>query len=518
MSETETNNNNKSLVTGVIILAVLVVGYVLWVSYANKKIREVVDSSIAQFEENLAQRGHQVSITYDDVKVHGMTLRPRASVYKVHVKMEDPRRRREVHLMMPEVVYVPKNFRMTSYALEAVEGMGVTTVNNGVNDEDLLVEFSKVPALNVQSNRDKSVDYQLNLPTTITLTDVVDGGAQEESDKLDVTFASEPNISWSTDATGATLDQHAELPRTVITENQKEMASLDSFAAITKHNAEADGRVSYNTQVKLENLVFAGAELEVLNPVNVMNDISYTGAAAGSPDAATQKLDVDVKSIVWTSGLLGLSASGEVHLDPTQEKMPYGKLDVQLQKVDSFFAYAQQQRPDTVEFIGKLRAALEQFSGAAVEEGGDVTIMLQREPKGHLQVGNLSLEEALATVFSLAMQLPDLSASDETAVEPEEGDAAEEMVAPEVAAEAEEKLAPVEEVAPVAEPQAEVTTQPTKPETEVEIKEGAGEVSIEMQETVEDSSSEAAATPETPALEGVKESPDNADQAVVPVE
>lgn len=99
---------NKSLVTGIIILAVVVIGYVLWVSYANKKVREVVDANLENIELWMESGGDEVTIAYDDVKVHSFSLRPRASVYKLHIKVEEQRGGREMHIALPEVVYTPK--------------------------------------------------------------------------------------------------------------------------------------------------------------------------------------------------------------------------------------------------------------------------------------------------------------------------------------------------------------------------------------------------------------------------
>src|SRR5688572_9010421 len=116
-------NKNRSFAIVAVVLAVVVVGYVLWLSYANKKVRDVVQASAERMEQRLETDGKDATVTYDDVRVHGLSLRPRASVYKLHIKIEDSQRRSEMHVMVPEVVYTPKTFNMRSYSLEVIDSV-----------------------------------------------------------------------------------------------------------------------------------------------------------------------------------------------------------------------------------------------------------------------------------------------------------------------------------------------------------------------------------------------------------
>jgi hypothetical protein len=504
----EQNKNNKSLVTLIVVLAVLVVGYVLWISYANKKIREVADASIAHWEQVLSAKGNNATITYDDLKVHGFSLRPRASVYKMHLKLVDPMRRREMHVMVPEVVYIPTNFRMSSYTLEALEGVSISTTRAGQDQENMLIEFSTVPALHVDEKAQGEMAYTLDLPTTISMTDadIVDAAS---ADKTDVVFDAKPQVNWSIDGQGNSLDQEAIFPRTVIAHNQIEKAAADGFSAITTHRMGEAGMVTYDSLVKLDNLTFANPHLEVLNPVNVMNDISYTGPLAQTENAAVKPVSVEIRNLAWVSGLMSLFASGEVQFDPSKEKMPYGNLNVRFDDVDTLLTYAREQQPQTEAYLAKLRQTLEQLAGAEIEQGGSVTINLQREPGGHLRVGNMSLEEALASFIGLAMELPELDFSDDDSASSADTVTTEEEVTEESEGEVEEKTiegmddATEEtmdetEMSPAgASDDEHVIQQPTKPEDQADVEVGvdSDEVSVEVEDSSSPNTSEDAVVP-----------------------
>lgn len=403
--------NNKSLVTGIVVVSVVVVGYLVWASYANKKVREVVDNSLQRIEERMEAKGNEVTITYDDVNVHSFSLRPRASVYKLHMKIDDKRRGREMHLMMPEVVYTPKTFNMKSYKLEVLDSISMMATRPGKEQESTLIDFSSVPALNVSERSNGDMFYSMDVPEHITLTEVEEGSDAASADKTDIIFASRPSVEWGINKNGISLNQKAVFPEITVTHAGEELAKAAGLSAETIHTP-VDGNIhSYDMLMKLDNLVFAAPELAVLNPITVVNDISYTGpiAPANSTEPLKEAQHFKVKNIAWMSGLLSLFANGEMHLDPEQERLPYGKISLRFDDVDKFLEYAGEQRPAAKEYLMEIRNALEQLSGAEMEDG-TVSIHVQREQNGRLYIGELSLEESFALFIQMAMQLPDLSA------------------------------------------------------------------------------------------------------------
>ncbi|MCH2547933.1 MAG: hypothetical protein MK052_10045 [Alphaproteobacteria bacterium] len=441
--------NNKSMATLVIVLAVLVIGYVLWISYANKKVREIVDNSVQRIEQRLSSNGNEATVTYDDVKVHGMSLRPRASLYKLHIKLEDTRRRREMHVMVPEVIYIPKTFNMDSYTLEVVDGVSATTSEVGKAPSNMLIDFSSAPRLNVDHKSNGMVEYNLDVPQNISIADA-DEADVEANQKTEIAFASAPTVFWSETPSGIDLDQKASFPHTVITHDGEAFAQMDSLSLSTKHSDVPNNLHNYDTTIKLENLTFAVEELMVLNPVSVLNEFEYTGPVPSQNESNnSQPMDIKLKNLAYMSGLVSILANGEVHTDPS-EKMPYGNLMVRIDDIDRFFAYAREQRPNVDAYLTKIRGVLETMSGAEIEENGNVVINIVREAGGRLQVGELTLEETLGLFIELAMQMPNLSApaqpsepkasAEETAVEPSAADMVEEEVSPSKAATMEEEL------------------------------------------------------------------------------
>lgn len=410
---------NKSAITTLVILAILVVGYVIWLSYANQKVREVVDSSLARIEERMEANGNDVTIAYDDVKVHGLTLRPRASLYKLHVKIVD-RRAREVHLSFPEVVYTPKTFSMRSYQLEVLDSVTMIT-HDGGEQETTLVDFSSAPTLHVDRNGNDDWHYVADIPTHITLTEVGEDGDMAAAPKTDIAFASKPQVEWAVAANGISLGQKTSIPQTTVSFAGQVMAEAEGLLVETRHTAQEDGLHRYATVAKLDNLTFAAKELEVLNPINIMNDVTYTGPVTpAGAELVEGPQHFQLKNIAWMSGLMSIFANGEVWMVPEQ-KMPHGNISLRFDDIDAFFDYAKSQRPRTEKFLMKVRTALEQISGTTVEEGGSITIDLTREPNGRLYIGKLSLEEGLGLFIELMMQLPDFSAPQ--AVEPSMDDA-----------------------------------------------------------------------------------------------
>lgn len=427
---------NKSLVTVIIVLACVVVGYVLWVSYANKKVREVVDASLKRIEQRLEAKGNDVTITYDDLNVHSFSLRPRVSLYKMHMKITD-RRGREAHVMIPEVLYTPKTFNMRSYQVEVLDSVTLMSNKRGEEPESTLVDFSQSPVMDVDVHANGDVQYSAVVPEHISLTDVNEESDAASTKKTDINFESSPNVEWSVSEEGINLDQKALFPKTTITHGGDVLAEADGIRVETQHSLVSENVHSYAMQAELNNLNFADAELAVLNPVSIVNDVTFTGPIALNEEQAAALKDVPseykLKNVAWMSGLMSLFANGSVKFDPA-EKIPHGEINLSLNDVDKFFAYVEKQRPQTKDYMLQVRDALEQLSGAAIGEGGSVTIKLQRKQEGRLYIGELNLEESIGLFIEMAMQLPDLSApapqaEEDAAEEITEGDAAEEAAA-----------------------------------------------------------------------------------------
>jgi hypothetical protein len=514
--------NNKSYVPLIVVVAVLVVGYVLWLSYANKKVREVVDASMERIEQRLETDGNEATVTYDDVKVHGMSLRPSASVYKMHVKIEDKRRAREMHIMIPEVVYTPQTFDMQSYRLEVLDSVSVVSNRRGRKEENVIVDFNRSPALNVEQHKDGTIAYNMYVPQNISLSDASEVNA-ENTQKTEITFASDPVVQWSETAQGIGLDQKFELPQTIVTYAGGQIAALDSLTATTNHSKIDAGQIRYDTQMKLENLTFAHKDLQVLNPISLVNDVSYTGPAMLSAEqSAMQPMYAEIKNVAWMTGLMSLFANGSISYVPTEEKLPYGELTLRIDDVDSFLNYVSEQRPNAAEYMVKVRDALEKLSGATIEPEGEVLIKLAREPQGRLQVGALTLEEALGLFIEMAMKLPDLSAPDEESVTEEEAldgdmDAIVEEEAPAIAT---EEKAPAEKNTPAAQEPSASSNQKAAPvtpvneeEVDVEIRTNTNDINVDVV-TPETQESDSNAAEQQPAVEDVEME----ENAVVPAE
>jgi hypothetical protein len=428
---------NKSLVTVIIVLAFIVVGYVIWVSYANKKVREVVDTSLERIEQRLEAKGNDVTITYDDLNVHSFSLRPRVSLYKMHMKITD-RRGREAHVMIPEVLYTPKTFNMRSYKVEVLDSVTLMSTKPGEEQESTLVDFSKSPVLDVDVLGNGDVQYSALVPEHISLTDV-----NEESDiasamKTDINFESSPQVQWSISNEGINLDQKAVFPKTTVTYGGDVLAEADGIRVETQHSLVSENVHSYAMQAELNNLNFADAELAVLNPVSVVNDVTFTGPIPLNEEQAEALKDIPseykLKNIAWMSGLMSMFANGSVVFDPA-EKIPHGEINLSLNDVDKFFAYVEKQRPQTKDYMLKVRDALEQLAGASIGEGGSVTIKLHREQEGRLYIGELNLEESIGLFIEMALQLPDLSAPAAKAEEPASEEVTEEAAVEEAPAE-----------------------------------------------------------------------------------
>lgn len=457
---------NKSLVTGIIILAVVVIGYVLWVSYANKKVREVVDANLENIELWMESGGDEVTIAYDDVKVHSFSLRPRASVYKLHIKVEEQRGGREMHIALPEVVYTPKTFNMRSYKLEVLDSVTLLASDRDGEQESTLIDFSATPVLHVSEKGNGDTHYAIDVPEHISLTEASEQTDLASALKTDIAFASAPQVEWAMNSEGISLDKNAVFPQTTVTYAGELLAKIDGITLESRHSEVEGGLHRYATLAKLDNLVFAAPELQELNPISLVNDVTYTGPVGVSDDGAPLQgpQHLQLKNVAWMSGLMSVFVNGDISFEPEKEKFPTGQLSLRFDDVDAFLDYAKMQRPNTEEFLLKLRDALEQISGTTLEQGGEVTINIERKPNGRLFIGELSLEESLGLFIEMAMQLPDFSDVAPAAVE-DESEAGE--------------AAPVEEAAPISENEAMETGDNTESVTNEPISDN-NEVSVEV--------------------------------------
>lgn len=432
--------SKKKWVPAVVVGAVIVLGYAGAAIVAKQKAREVVDRHLARLEARLEEQGREATITYDDVSIHGFSLRPEAVVHGLHIQLHDATELGEAIITTPEVHFYPHNFGMTTYHLTVPQNIEVSQYFTDRPREQTTVSYDGVPTLEVEEQAGNEHAYHLRLPRSIvitTLTETVrpdaiedsEAGGEEvlppidaqtaETDRIEIGQAEDPQISWHTNKYGHPTEQKVLLKQVTVNHQYEPFFSFDLFSFdLTQQPAneqevlsiaqeEEAGDVQVNTQLKLENLNFAG--LQVLNPIFVNNDVTYTGPAWLNEQSVQKPGNVfswDVKDVKVITGLASFFASGKVTAQPEKEKLPYGTLTLRFDDLKKLFEYLSSTRPKAAEGLKKLQAGIERISGANINAGDVVTVDLSREPGGRLRVGKLSLEEAFAVGFESMIYVP----------------------------------------------------------------------------------------------------------------
>lgn len=417
--------------------AVLGAGYAGAALVAKQKVREVVDRRLAHLESRLEAQGRDATITYEDVSVHGFSLRPEAVVHGLHIQLHDNGQQGEAIITTPALHFYPHNFGMTSYHLTVPQNIEISHYYSDKPREQSVVSYNSVPQLSVEEQAGNEHSYTLQVPQSIvitTLTETVRPESEEDgegsevlppidaetavTERVEITQGVAPEINWYTNKLGHPVKQNVVLKQVAVTHQldpylnfdllsfslSQESAEEEEALALTQ---EEEGNVKVATLFKLENLNFAS--LPTVSPIYAANDVVYTGPAWLDEKSARKPGNVftwDVKDIQVITGLASFFASGKVVAEPEKEQLPYGELTLRFDDLKKLFAYLHDTRPKASEGLKKLQAAIERISGANIANGDVASVALVRDAGGRLKVGQLTLEEAFAVGFETMVYLP----------------------------------------------------------------------------------------------------------------
>ena len=473
--------NNKGLAVIIGVVGVLVFAYLVATVVAENRAEVLVKESIERMEKRIAESGNTGKISYEAISVKKFSIHPQVSVINPVITITEPNAT-VTEVKTAEIRYFPKKFNMQSFTLDVPNDLNIHVDKQGAV-KDVVVNFKTPPALDVVLEQTGGRQYTFHHPMQLTFAKVEkapEPGSEEAEvyapspEEVTVTLNEEPKVDWREDAEGTVLEQLASFKGITVAYNKEQMATADALSVETKHDAAKADAHNINSTVILENLVLATESLKPFNPINVVNEISYTGPVNIDPKASKGSYHWNVKNIALMTHLIDIFASGDVDFRPEEEKLPYGALTIRITKLETFLNHLQTIRPDTAEFLAKIRAALEQFAGSSAANDSPLTIAVNREPKGHLMIGKLTLEEALASVISLAMGAPSLdapTAAPETVINGNTGGittGTEETVDDDAAVGDETGITPAETPAPGAATTEEPAPVPAQPEAAVE--------------------------------------------------
>lgn len=436
----------NKLLPVIVVGTVVVVGYVGAVTVAKNKVKQVVNTNLEMLEARLESEGHDVTLSYKDVSIHGFSLRPSATVHELHMQINDAQSQTEAVVTTPELQYYPQNFGMTSYRLEIPGEISVSLFAPNQPREQSTLSYDATPAVDVVTGLRNEMSYQLHVPKTVVITTLTenelpsatttekDGESEETLPPIDAQSAKttrmelvqgEPAyVTWKTTESGALIESRTLLRNFAVNYQYDPLITAGQISFDLNQVADdtVEGNQKVNSLLKIENLNFL--TIPVLNPVNLTNDISYTGPVVDDKTPLKQdaKLNWQVKDMSLVTGLASVFANGDVSLQPNKERMPYGKLTLRLDDLKKLFTYLAETRPAVVENLNKIRGGLEKISGANIAAGEPATIELAREENGRLQVGKLSLEEAFAVGFEMMVYVPSVLSANPVAPKAAEGE------------------------------------------------------------------------------------------------
>lgn len=421
----------KKWVPAAVIGTVAVAGYVGAVAIAKHKIREVVDANLAQIEAHLKAHGQDAKLSYKEVSVHGFSLRPSAVVHDLELHSKKSEGGDEMIARTSEVHYYPYNFGMTSYRLEIPEKIEITHNNLHSPREQNVISYDSTPALDMMGLPGNEHEFQLFLPKSVVMTTLTETKAPEaagenplppidattaKTERLELVQGETPYITWKTGVGGVLIEQKVILQKLTLNYQYDPFLTADQFTfnlnQLSKDDAGEIQQVA--SLLKLENLNFA--KFQVANPINIVNDISYSGPIVldeKTPIKPGAKFSWSIKESSLVTGLSSFFANGDITVQPDKERMPYGKISLRFDELQKLFDYLAKIHPDTGANLAKIRGNIERISGANIAQGDVVSIELVRDEGGRLQVGKLSLEEALAIGFEMLIDGMKVLSADE---------------------------------------------------------------------------------------------------------
>lgn len=505
--------NTKGLAVGLGCTAAVVVLYLVGTLVAERHAKEMVDRSIAIIERNIADHGKTGKVTYKEVRIAKFQLKPMASLIEPKISINDPERERDLEISTPEIRYQPKTMDMQSYVIDLTGDVQFKSTAAEKGSEVVVMHANEQLALNVGVAADQTRNYDLYHPTELTFTkqhpEIKGPMAEEEviapAGTVLVTFGERPVVSWSEMADGTPLNQNAVYRQVNVKINNLDFATLETASFVNKYANEEAGRQSMDVVAMLENLRLADDGAKAFNPISIVNEFTlsspvHRNGEQGAPTDET--IHWNIKNIAWMSGLLSVYMNGELHYLPKDESMPYGALTLRLVDSDKILAYAEEQYPDAKDYSASVKEALSRLSGTEIAPGTTLSIEVNREKNGRLQIGKLSLEEALAMVIGLFMHAPDVTKAPEAPAEVPVAPATEAPAAAPTTPAPEAPASPVAEVpaAPAAVPPAVEAPTAEAPAAPAEVPADADAFGIYIPEQGKDATQPPAA-PETSPVE-----------------
>ena len=432
-NETNTKKSNQNLIIGLIVAVVVLVlgGTVLVQQFAT----QMVDNSIQAFKDNMAAQGKTAEVTHDGVQISKLTLSPKAVVNNLHVELTTAESGRKVTIDVPGLVYTPKSFTMKTYTLEITGDVkALETEAGAIAGKELTFKFDTAPVVLVEAQGDGSRNYALTAPKKLTLisrsgelsklsapaaeTPAEDAAEKEaitealtdiETDRFGLEHDGSTDITWSQAADGTLMAQNLALKNLIFTAEDSQVATADGLSLITAHQ-KADGDLHhYETTFAFANLNLVPEEFSVFNPINLVSEIVYDGPVytQGADTQPAGEMKWQLKQMAWETGLAKLYADGVVSYEQAAENLPWGTVTLRAVDLDKLFDFLTAQSEETNVYLVKAKATIQRLSGVEIVPGSPVTLKLAREKGGHLSIGNLSMEEAMATVIAIMMSSPE---------------------------------------------------------------------------------------------------------------
>lgn len=477
------SGSNRGIVTALVVVAVLVVVWVAATMVAENKAKSMVDRSIATLESDLSEQGREAKVSYESVNVEKFTLTPQVTLSNLVIALANPARGQDVALEVPELTYFPESFGMQNYRIEK-RGDVLLHKTKGGETDTIRVSHAQSPVLHVKRNNDGSRQYEVDVPEWVAFEELTEDGTGDQMTLHIDNKASE--IYWTQNAKGIAKEQQVSLKSLSLVSGEETLATIDAISFANIHQSTADEAVhQFDSSFLVKNLQFTAPELQALNPVDIVNEITYQGPLAQTlqQTEAVPEMRWKLKNVAWMSGLMKLYLNGNISVHPKTDKLPFGELTLRINDVDRLLDFVAEQKPETAEYLEKVETALERLSGTEVAEGETLTINLVREKNGHLSVGELTLEEALALVITVFMNAPEaLSGTSEEPVTdarpvPMEEEALTEPEAGEGATDAEPgEAAPADDAAVELETDVEVTETDDGAEVTIEVSPETGDM------------------------------------------
>lgn len=398
--------NKKILLSTVALGALVVAGVVAWNQYAKVKIREVVDASFDRAEAYFAAMNVQAEFSYDDVTVSTFSIPPHASVQKVRVELSSPEGSGEmVTLLVPEVVYKPKNLTLSAYQLELLDAISVQMKEASGETSKALVEFGANPRLVVDEERDGAVAYDLNVSDRMEYVPVdEEGNPQDNGEHMVLNFAAAPELKWSYNAQGMLALKKASIPATVMEMAGQKVAQWTSLNGKVEYQYPDGAEIGFYAVGEAQEFQLFTPEWQRINPVNTAYEISYLGADLANPESEAADGKVEIKSFSFVSPVASVFSNGEFAFDLNEGSLPVGSLSLRIDQLDKLLPFIAELDELGASFEPIAREYLAQLQGSPVE-GESVGFTVSRKEGDRVFIGKLNMEDAIGSGLQALFKL-----------------------------------------------------------------------------------------------------------------